>query len=117
VRKHLPGSNPSQQVIERVRASKVEFEARERTNGRKRGRDWAMSIAALEQLRAVADLEFDGTSGGYSFQFDQAVGKDASNWRESFWNVDASSDVPSNQYVEAFVEGARDVWKEIAEKI
>jgi hypothetical protein len=62
-------------------------------------------------------LQFTGDTG-YAAEFDRALGSERLDWGTSFWN-DMSDDgeVPSDEYVESFVEGARDVWNEVSEKL
>ena len=103
------------QVIERLRVSKDKFEKDEAAKGRQDGRNWAMSRASYEQLATLSELELGGSD--CARQLDQALGNSSGNWRDSFWVDLGAARWPSDSYVEAFVDGANDIWNEVADKI
>jgi hypothetical protein len=108
-----------EQVIERLRASKTAFADKERAEGRTHGRDWARLHASFEDLRTVANLDFDRQpdSSSYGALLDKALGNTDLSYDRSFWQDSEDWSIPSNEYVEAFVKGAKDVWNEVADKI
>ena len=100
------------QVIERLRVSKAESHQLDLLRVRNNGREWAKLRAPYNDLRAVGKLRLTGH--GYAGQVDHALG--ISDYNESLW-FDGTGETPSDEYVEAFVEGAKDVWREVADKI
>lgn len=106
-----------EQVIERLRVSKTAFADKERAEGVSAGRNWAQQHASYEDLRAVANLDFTGETN-YAVLMDKTLGNTDLNRDESFWqDGDEVWRLPSNEYVEAFVDGACDVWEQVADKI
>jgi hypothetical protein len=109
-------------VIERLRASKEEYDAEERGDGLRHGREWAKLTASFKDLRAISKIEFgDGHLEEFEMGFivDKALDRDSRNDpEESLWS-DGSEDLvmPINAYVEAFVEGAKQIWDEVDGKI
>jgi hypothetical protein len=68
-------------------------------------------------LRAVVDLDFTDETN-YAALVDKALGNTDLRMDESFWQSgDEVWTTPSNEYVEAFVDGAIDVWNEVEDKI
>ena len=114
----MPKDANMEQVIERLRASKAAFVSSQADEGRKNGREWARLRASYEDLQNIAKLEFsDLTSSNYAHQFDCALGPEPSRWEESFWFEPDGGSIPSDEYVEAFAEGAKDVWEEVADNL
>ena len=104
-------------VIERLRASKTAFADKERAEGVRAGRNWAQQHASYEHLHTVANLDLTDEAN-YAVQMDKALGNTGLNRDESFWaDGDEVWKLPSNEYVEAFVDGACDVWDQVADKI
>ncbi|WP_298876829.1 hypothetical protein [uncultured Bradyrhizobium sp.] len=110
-------------VIERLRASKDQYEDEERDNGIVHGREWAKRRASFKELKAIAQIDF---GSGYFEEFDMGMkvdevlnndvrneGPEASLWSDGSSNLV----MPGNAYVEAFVEGAKEVWDEVSDKI
>ena len=112
----LPEDLDMNDVIERVRESKVEFELAQAGLGREHGREWAMKRAAYEDLKNISALEFINRAGSYAAQF-QRVYANGDDSVDDFWNDGTSDYSPSDEYVEAYVEGVKDIWNEIADKI
>jgi hypothetical protein len=113
----MPGDSIMNQVIERLRVSKASFEERQAKEGRLHGQDWAKLHAAYDQLRNVARLKFH-EHAPYARQFDDTLGP-SEHPEESFWydpNL-GGVDLPSDAYVEAYHQGALDVWNEVRDKI
>jgi hypothetical protein len=110
----IPADPNLTQVIERLRATKVEDPHADLTRARERGRDWAMREANYQQLKEISGLVLTGT--GYARQFAQAVkAHDKNDW-PFFWGS-PNAPLPPDDYVEAFLEGAKVVWREVADKI
>jgi hypothetical protein len=109
-------------VIERLKASKEEYEAAERGDGLRHGREWAKLTASFKDLRAMSKVDF-GNSSFEEFEMglvvDKALGRDPRNDPEgSVWSDGSENLVlPIHAYVEAFVEGAKQVWEEVERKI
>ncbi len=105
-----------EQVIERLRVSKSEYETTEYERGRKDGHDWACRHATYADLKAVCDLDLEGT--GLAAQVDAALGK---NPREgdSFWIDEEAARMkyPSDRYVFGFWDAADDVFAAIEDKV
>ena len=104
-------------VIERLRASKSEFAQGERELGIQHGRDWAMLRSDYDRLRRMAKIRFGQTDAPYWRVADQALGIDESNRDDSFWFDHDTGEFPSDEYVQAFVEGATEVWEQVSSKI
>ena len=105
--------NNMEQVIERLRASKTAFVDKERAEGVSAGRNWAQQHASYEHLRTIANLDLSEETD-CAVLMDKALGNTSLNRDKSFWQ---DGDLPSDEYVEAFVDGARDVWDQVADKI
>ena len=106
-----------EQVIERLRVSKTAFADKERAEGVRAGRNWAQKHASYEGLRTFANLVLTNETN-YAVLMDKALGNTNLDRDESFWqDGDEVFQLPSNEYVEAFVDGACDVWDQVADKI
>jgi hypothetical protein len=105
------------QVIQRLRASKTEFVENETAQGREDGRDWATRYADYKDLKRVAGLQFYGHEE-CAYQLDQALGFKPGDG-DSFWIDEDTGRIsrPSDEYVQGYVEGARDVWDEVKDKL
>jgi hypothetical protein len=109
-------------VIERLKASKEEYDVAERGDGLRHGRHWAKVTASFKDLRAISKVDFgnsDFEEFDMGFVVDKALGRDTRNDPEdSLWSDGSENLVlPVNAYVEAFVEGAKQVWEEVDGKI
>jgi hypothetical protein len=104
-------------VIDRLKASKIEFRRDEETKGAKHGRDWATNRASYAQLRQVAELNLDLYTDDFWLVFDRQIGTDGTRPEDSFWFEPGENWIPSDEYVTAFVEGAKEVWDEVAPKL
>jgi hypothetical protein len=106
------------EVIERIRASKAEFEQHQAKRGRREGAEWAQLYADYDELRRIAKLRLSDYGDSYAVEFDLALGNDP---REggSFWIDEDTGKIeyPSNAYVEAYVEGVMSVWDEVEDKL
>lgn len=112
-------------VIERLRASKKEMEAKDEAEGRDRGREWAMESAQHKHLQRLAEIgsmrrDYNGDLSSF---VEQLVFCDAGQdeWDddhpEYFWEDHSGLSIPTDNKVRGFVNGALAVWKEVADKI
>jgi len=111
----VPKDPNMDQVIERLRASKIEHEKAVAKKGRQDGREHAKRWLKYADLQAIANLELEGEH--FASQVDRALGNSGTQWGDSFWNDGEMNTAPSDDYVEAFVEGCKDIWNEIADKV
>jgi hypothetical protein len=109
----MPADPNLDQVVERLRTSKAEFDREYVIRGREAGRNWAKQTATYKDLRAIGGFTPMTGEGLYCHQLDRALKKP--NWDRGDWYEGSGN--PSDEYVEAFVEGAKDVWREVADKI
>jgi len=68
----------------------------------------------------MATIEFDVVpdSEPYWRHADYVLGnRDLSSLSDSFWYEHDTDEFPSNEYVEAFVDGAREVWEKVAKEL
>src|SRR5947208_13665450 len=72
ISKHNVEVSNMEQVIERLRASKTEYETSEHDRGRKDGHAWACRRATYAELNAISNLELGGDE--FALQFDTALG-------------------------------------------
>lgn len=118
-------------VIERLRASKRDLEAKQRDEGLNDGREWAKNAASYSDLKRLAKLWDDIDDGVTHYDEDDETalaarvdarlkrntkdeGKEASFW---FDPSESIYSVPQNVYVLSFLEGASDIWDQVAEKV
>jgi hypothetical protein len=129
-----------QDVIERLRATKLAHEDEMTKAGREAGRIWAREVATYDELRRAAEYTDFGVGepiGPYSHQDLLAfhiLGIEEDDDRnmkafgrvppsEEFWDrVAAEADVSEKQllnedFTVGFLEGASGVWDEVANKI
>jgi post-segregation antitoxin (ccd killing protein) len=108
-----------EQVIERLRVSKKEYEATEHEKGRRDGHDWACRHATYADLKAVSDLDLHVEGTELAAQVDAALGKNPRDG-DSFWMDEEDANrikYPSDNYVFGFWDAADDVFAEIADKL
>jgi len=118
----MPDDPDIDQVVERLRKSKADSWQANLKKAREEGREWAKKRASYNQLKEVVRLKFTGR--GYWKQFDEATFEEESgDWGGYFSDRygerpgEEPVPMPPDEFVEAFVEGARDVWHEVADKI
>lgn len=104
------------QVITRLRQSKERFKETEAKSGREHGRNWAKAHASFKDLQAIANANFGGRDD-LAVAFDELLGNTAHDPDECFWQGPDGLEFPTNEYVEAYVQGAKDIWAEVADKI
>ncbi|MCH7873648.1 MAG: hypothetical protein IID33_18265 [Planctomycetes bacterium] len=126
-------------VIERLRASKLESDSETGKQGRSDGRKWAMRTAEAFELEMLAtyrrscedacwDLTFNpddpDTVNSPGVKFYDLILRDRSNYSfiqaTEFWDDrlgDRREAQNDGAYVMAFAEGALEVWNEVSDKI
>lgn len=115
-------------AIERLRASKQRLTNQDKLDGAASGRQWALEDAEydeLERLRKATDGEGGlfgppDYNGEYAWQAYKTITDDedpsAADCRD-FWESSTGKSEPSDDYVEAFVEAATEVFEEIGDKL
>jgi hypothetical protein len=118
----MPDDPDIDEVVERLRKSKADSWQANLKKARDEGREWAKKHASYNQLKEVARLKFTGRS--YWKQFDEATfEEDSGDWGGYFYERYEAPPgaepvpMPPDEYVEAFVEGVKDVWLQVADKI
>jgi len=119
-----------QETIERLRASKSQHTAAEKSRGYDAGVLWAKDGAEAANLERLAgsrdpvhDWYFGIGSSAYSSaeQFFFIIEPEEEGERgaaQEFWELWAGENVPvDDDYVHGFAEGACDVWAEVADKL
>jgi hypothetical protein len=116
------GLGKMSQVIERLRKSKYQFSNQEKIAGYAAGREWSMERASFAELERIASLELVSDD----LPFDTAPylvlkyitgAKPEKVDLEEFWERWANRKDPSEDFVLAFVDGARNVYDEVADKL
>jgi len=123
-------------VIQRLRASKLEDDSEIVAQGRHDGHAWAKDGATAAELKRLAKYmdrfeaalqgeqftcgsESDAYCGAERFVFE--IDPNAGNDRmvaSDFWEgVTGENEYPDNEYVQAFAEGAMALWSEVADKL
>ncbi|WP_156446598.1 MULTISPECIES: hypothetical protein [Hyphomicrobiales] len=105
-------------VIERLRASKAEYEQFETTEGSRAGREWAMKFAAYPDLKAMGEMDLDSYYGDEPLHHvvDRHLGHDGDRDESLFFDHDTRK-MAGDEYVKAFVAAAAEVWQEVSEKL
>ena len=115
-----------EKVIERLRASRDMIINHAKINGHNAGREWAMEGASYADLEQLAEWEQPST---LNYPLAEAVFTEISpfpfvgkpeivDWCNDFW-VKWGGGVkrPSDAFVQAFVEGARELFAEVKDKL
>lgn len=120
--------NDMQQVIERLRASRMKSDDQLYTNGVKSGRIWATRYAELVELEKLNEI----WNGGDDWQEDKHSRSSASRILEAmnpnkyeadvplqceFWSQHGESDYPKYEYVRGFCDGALEVYNSVKDKL
>jgi hypothetical protein len=111
-------------VVARLRASKVQEDEELKAEGRETGQRWAREHASFRVLKGVSEISWDGLPveayGDHLAQlilgdeYPTAVGE---LWNELRGGYDDNEEEPDPAWIEGFVEGAAEVWNEVANKI
>jgi hypothetical protein len=108
-------------VIERLRASKERYEERQLAAGKEVGTRWAKTDAEYYALVAVASFDPDTRDGELDRDILQwLIGPDGEtdprDWAE-FWETHYGRGKPSDAFIRGFIEGATEVYDEVAEQL
>jgi hypothetical protein len=116
-------------VITRLRMTKLETEDMEDKNSKQLGRTWAMRTASYGQLNAAVHFKFVGEPmAPYRWidllymavqQWDEEEqGQPQTSEVEAWWCDEVGGRrAPSDATLLSFVEGAKEVWSEVAHRI
>jgi hypothetical protein len=120
-------------VVERLRASKRDFEQREFQGGLDAGKGWVDDAAEYDQLLRLVNLHeqgegnwdslFDGTYAMVGSEFFRRLnpsgdGDDDAHAPESFWeDVVGECAEPTSVFVKGFAEGALARWHELVGEV
>jgi hypothetical protein len=103
------------EVVERLRASKENYENAEKVAGHAAGREWAAKRAEYAELEQIAAIEL-----GYEQEWGYEIAKvltgddDPSiNACQEAWKFICDSERPTEDFAEAFAEGATEVFEEV----
>jgi hypothetical protein len=113
-------------VVARLRASKAKEGEREQADGREAGQEWARTAAEWRELGRVATYVHWGVTQEEDYpttlvQLIMGVGDrreiDAGDERDLWRQLHDREEEPDPAWVEGFVEGAAEVWNEVADKV
>jgi hypothetical protein len=110
------------EVVERLRASKQRSEDRDENHGQGAGAEWARVEAEFDELKRIADHAERG--GDRSLDtlralIDPEREMDRSQWAE-FWERHGGWNelmTPSDAFADGFIEGAADVYAQVADQL
>jgi hypothetical protein len=105
-------------VVERLRASKERVEAAELQFGQRCGKKWAQEAAEYDELVRIA--KFDQNAGEANLATLQSLidpGGEMSifEWSD-FWDTHGARD-PSDTFASGFIEGAAEIYNEVADQL
>ena len=117
-----------QDVIQRLKASRKRSEAEESKQGLKLGRKWAETAAEWDELERLdeaegeenhSDLFNEPHRGGPSFFCSTKDGSDHLDEKDlqGFWRTWGGIAKPSHDFVNAFWDGAVQVYREVRDKV
>jgi hypothetical protein len=109
------------EVINRLRASKERFEAEELEAGKQVGSKWAKTEAEYRPLARVAAFAADASDSDMEPEtlqllIDPDREIDPREWVE-FWEEQYGDGIPSKPFIRGFIEGATELYDEIAEQL
>jgi hypothetical protein len=121
------GGNTMDAVIARLRAAKEQETNEVAQAGKTAGEHWAKHQAKFKQLQRVADDEgvvgrpdAYGWSGVY-YEVITGQSHDGDRWGiENFWEQilgDDAGRIEDEHFLTGFLEGAKEVWQQVADKI
>ena len=116
-----------QDVIDRLRSSKLESGSADRRRGHEHGREWAKRAAeAIELDRLEAGHEVDGSQivmdDGYTFAeriaFKLSPERHGDrSFARALWKKFVEDAAPSDEMVTGFIGGALAIWNEVKDQI
>jgi hypothetical protein len=109
------GGGKMNEVIERLRKSKENKSNQDRIRGHAAGRNWAMSRAEYDELERLSEFEFQYETEDLAWDVAIAIAGDVDQARDrNLWEEQVGIPNPSDAFVEAFVEGAGEVFDEVS---
>ena len=116
---------PVDQVIERLMATRLKNLSGSVRRGFADGRAWAQAVADLDQLARLYRLDLRQAlqrepQGHLAFMFVQGIDPErcrAETQQDDFWNRYSRGSTPTNEYVKAFEEGARDIVSRVRRRL
>jgi hypothetical protein len=120
---HFVRRNPTdmKEVIERLRASKERVEQRSRESGIECGKTWARQSAEYDELKRIAEwTTMEGVEVPYTLDaltglIDPEREMDRYSWHD-FWEKHGAGSV-DDAFAEGFIEGAAEIFDEIADEL
>jgi hypothetical protein len=120
--------NEEDRVIERLRASKAAEEGELTAAGRMAGQRWARDWAEYGALKRVAtfplwgghdlpEVAYAGQLACLITDVDDIRELDRSDVRDLWQQLHDREEEPDPAWIEGFVEGATEVWDEVANKV
>lgn len=111
----------SAEVIQRLRESKRQQDESDRTEAKSCGAEWAQQHADFNTLKRLAIWEekrtvYSGVSEACIIIADSFEGGDTGAVDE-MWEEAANTSEPSDEFVEWFVEGALEVFREVEQAL
>jgi len=110
-----------EEVIERLKASKERYEDREFEFGKKKGAEWAKAEAEYYELSEVATFYVYPITYGFKRRtleelIDPEGVIDEREWTE-FWEKRYGRGTPSSSFIRGFMEGAAEIFYEVADRL
>jgi hypothetical protein len=114
----MPKESNMEQVIERLRASKIRYLQNNDERAKSDGRAWVRHHAAYEDLLQIELLDFSGEpafEGAFVSEFAAALGPDDPQQAlDTFiYEIDPNNDL----YIKQFVLGALELWAEVKPRL
>jgi len=108
------GAEKMTEVIERLRKSKEKKSNQDRIDGHAAGRKWAMSRAEYDELEHLRGWEQQYQVEDLAWDVAVAIAGDSDEARNrNLWKEQVGIPSPSDAFVEAFVEGALEIFEEV----
>jgi hypothetical protein len=122
---HAVKRNPTDmnEVIERLRASKARVEERSRESGKECGKTWAQQAAEYDELKRIAGYaKIKQVPAPVNLEAVQTLidpEKEMTRYEwHDFWQKHGDGDGdPNDAFAEGFVEGATEIYDEIADQL
>jgi hypothetical protein len=99
-------------AIERLRASKQEAVQEDTADGKRDGREWAEATAEYKELSRISKID-DSTLDNLWRAVDPNL-DESEFFKYVFGDIDEE---PSEEYVEGFIEGAKEFFSEVRNKL
>lgn len=109
---NLKGENPMQAQLERLRKSKESNEEREHAEGVAAGKKWALESAEYDELERVVEIDA-GDFGDPDDGMNHLAGALSPDVWLSPNELKEEIGGSSNSFIEGFIEGAAEVFKQV----